>query len=133
MDRWPPRDPVLESELRLELELEVRLTQEELGTVSSAMPTAFADPLIRTWTAFGIRQAIATNVSPQVTGEYLAGQALGRLRPNPKSAHQALSATPPSSSVSSSVMMLGEAPRATGPPVRLVAGWADRPVQRARS
>lgn len=45
-------------------ELEERLTQEELRATSSAMPTAYADPLIRTWTAVGSRLAIATNNSP---------------------------------------------------------------------
>lgn len=46
-------------------ELEERLTQEELRATSSAMPTAYADPLIRTWTAVGSRLAITTNNSPE--------------------------------------------------------------------
>lgn len=45
-------------------ELEERLTQEELRATASAMPTAYADPLIRTWTALGVRLAVATNNSP---------------------------------------------------------------------
>lgn len=45
-------------------ELEKRLTMEELKAASSAMPTAYADPLIRTWKAVGSRLAITTNNSP---------------------------------------------------------------------
>lgn len=45
-------------------ELEELLTQHELKAVPSAWPTPFADPLIRTWTAVGVRLAVATNNSP---------------------------------------------------------------------
>jgi HAD superfamily hydrolase (TIGR01509 family) len=57
-------------------ELEERLTQEELRATSSAMPTAYADPLIRTWTAIGSRLAIATNNSPRVVRTYLSSRGL---------------------------------------------------------
>ncbi|MEU6808956.1 HAD-IA family hydrolase [Streptomyces sp. NPDC046831] len=57
-------------------ELEERLTQEELRAASSAMPTAWADPLIRTWTAVGARLAITTNNSPRVVRAYLDGRGL---------------------------------------------------------
>jgi HAD superfamily hydrolase (TIGR01509 family) len=60
----------------LVLELEERLTNEELRAVPSALPTAFADPLIRTWKAVGARLAIATNNSPEVVRTYLAGRDL---------------------------------------------------------
>jgi len=106
----------------LVLELEERLTQEELRAVASAMPTAYADPLIRTWAALGAQQAIATNNSSQVAYRYLEGrdlaacfashiygrtQHLGLLKPNPYSVHRALNATaiPPSSA-----LMIGDTP-----------------------
>ncbi|WP_318213409.1 HAD family hydrolase [Streptomyces sp. SCL15-6] len=57
-------------------ELEERLTQEELRATASAMPTAYADPLIRTWTAVGVRLAVATNNAPRVVRTYLTGRSL---------------------------------------------------------
>ncbi|MFE0255504.1 HAD family hydrolase [Streptomyces sp. NPDC059010] len=57
-------------------ELEERLTQEELRAVPSSLPTPYADPLIRTWTAVGARPAIVTNNSPQVVRAYLADRGL---------------------------------------------------------
>ncbi|MDX2594234.1 MULTISPECIES: HAD family hydrolase [Streptomyces] len=57
-------------------ELEERLTQEELRAAISALPTAYADPLIRTWTAVGSRLAITTNNSPRVVRSYLDGRGL---------------------------------------------------------
>ncbi|HZF90476.1 HAD family hydrolase [Streptomyces sp.] len=57
-------------------ELEERLTQEELRATATAMPTAWADPLIRTWTAVGARLAVASGNSPRVIGAYLAGRGL---------------------------------------------------------
>lgn len=46
-------------------ELEERLTQEELKATATAMPTAWADPLIRTLVALKLRLAITTNNSPR--------------------------------------------------------------------
>jgi len=57
-------------------ELEERLTQEELRAVPSAMPTPYADPLIRTWTAVGARLAITTNNSPLTVLAYLNSRSL---------------------------------------------------------
>ncbi|MEW2134763.1 HAD family hydrolase [Streptomyces sp. NPDC005435] len=57
-------------------ELEELLTEEELRATASAMPTAYADPLIRTWTAVGARLAVTTNNSPLVVHAYLAGRGL---------------------------------------------------------
>ncbi|MBZ3907868.1 HAD family hydrolase [Streptomyces griseiscabiei] len=57
-------------------ELEERLTKEELRATSSAMPTAYADPLIRTWSAMGVRLAVATNNAPVVVRQYLTGRGL---------------------------------------------------------
>ncbi|MFI6462906.1 HAD family hydrolase [Streptomyces sp. NPDC050528] len=88
-------------------ELEERLTQEEMRATASAMPTAYADPLIRTWKAAGSRLAIATNNSPRVARAYLASrglvtcfaphiygrtQDLHRLKPDPHCLNRALSA-----------------------------------------
>ncbi|EGX59434.1 hydrolase [Streptomyces zinciresistens K42] len=88
-------------------ELEERLTQEELRAAGSAMPTMYADPLIRTWNAVGARLAVATNNSPQVVRAYLGGRGLlecflphiyGRtqelqyLKPHPHYLNRALSA-----------------------------------------
>ncbi|MEU9960174.1 HAD hydrolase-like protein [Streptomyces sp. NPDC050982] len=57
-------------------ELEDRLTQEELRAVPGALPTAYADPLIKTWSAVGARLAIATNNSAQTAVSYLGGRDL---------------------------------------------------------
>ncbi|MEV0226755.1 HAD family hydrolase [Streptomyces sp. NPDC050704] len=60
----------------LHSDLEKRLTQEELKAVSSAMPTPYADPLIRTWTAVGSRLAITTDVSARTARHYLDGRGM---------------------------------------------------------
>ncbi|WP_435847658.1 HAD family hydrolase [Streptomyces fumanus] len=88
-------------------ELEERLTQQELRAARSAMPTAYADPLIRTWSAVGARLAVATNNSPRVVTAYLGGRGLlgcfaphvygrtrelSRLKPDPHTLHRALGA-----------------------------------------
>ncbi|MFJ4711621.1 HAD family hydrolase [Streptomyces sp. NPDC088785] len=57
-------------------EMEKRLTEEELRAVATAWPTPFADPLIRTWSAMGVRLAIATNNSPEVARLYLEGRGI---------------------------------------------------------
>lgn len=57
-------------------ELEERLTQEELKATASAMPTAWADPLIRTLAAVDRRLAITTNNSPRVVTTYLKSRGL---------------------------------------------------------
>ncbi|MFD1661377.1 HAD family hydrolase [Streptomyces caeni] len=57
-------------------ELEELLTQQELRAVPSARPTAYADPLIRTWTALGARLAVTTNNSARTVAEYLGGRGL---------------------------------------------------------
>ncbi|MGZ3099944.1 HAD family hydrolase [Streptomyces sp. H62] len=100
VDRRHPRSDLVE-------ELEERLTHEELRATASAMPTAYADPLIRTWTAVGVRLAVATNNSPRVVRTYLTGRGLlpcftphiygrtrelGLLKPDPHTVVRALSA-----------------------------------------
>ncbi|MEV0483974.1 HAD family hydrolase [Streptomyces sp. NPDC050508] len=103
-------------------ELEERLTQEELRATSSAMPTAYADPLIHTWSAVGVRLAVATNNSPRVVRKYLAGrsliscfaphiygrtQDLRRLKPDPHTLNHALRAM---GAAPESALMIGDAP-----------------------
>lgn len=103
-------------------ELEERLTKEELRATSSAMPTAYADPLIRTWTAVGSRLAITTNNSPRVVRTYLDRRDLlscfsphiyGRtrdlhhLKPDPHCLTQALNAM---GAAPSSALMIGDTP-----------------------
>ena len=103
-------------------ELEERLTQEELRATSSAMPTAYADPLVRTWSAVGSRLAIATNNSPRVVRTYLAGRGLlscfaphiyGRtqdlqlLKPDPHCLNRALNGL---GAAPSATLMIGDTP-----------------------
>jgi HAD superfamily hydrolase (TIGR01509 family) len=103
-------------------ELEERLTKEELKATVSAMPTPYADPLIRTWTALGSRMAITTNNSPLVVQEYLAGRGLlscfaphlyGRtsdlhiLKPDPSCLNRALSAM---GAAPEHALMIGDTP-----------------------
>ncbi|MCF1511239.1 HAD family hydrolase [Streptomyces glomeratus] len=103
-------------------ELEERLTRQELKAVVSAWPTAYADPLIRTWTARGARLAIATNNSARTAVSYLddrdltgcfARNVYGRtrdlhhLKPDPHCLNRALSAmgaSPPTA------LMIGDTP-----------------------
>ncbi|MFF3205158.1 MULTISPECIES: HAD family hydrolase [unclassified Streptomyces] len=88
-------------------ELEQRLTQEELKATATAMPTAWADPLIRTLVARELRLAITTNNSPRVATTYLASrgltscfaphiygrtQELSHLKPHPHCLNRALRA-----------------------------------------
>ncbi|MFJ6555870.1 HAD family hydrolase [Streptomyces luteogriseus] len=103
-------------------ELEERLTQEELRAASSAMPTPYADPLIRTWTAVGSRLAITTNNAPRVVRTYLAGrgladcfaphiygrtQELHHLKPDPHCLNRALRAM---GTAPGEALMIGDAP-----------------------
>ncbi|MEU5123715.1 HAD family hydrolase [Streptomyces asoensis] len=103
-------------------ELEERLTQEELKATATAMPTAWADPLIRTLVALGLRLAITTNNSPQVATAYLAGrgltscfaphvygrtQELSHLKPDPHCLNRALRAM---GSAPGTALMIGDTP-----------------------
>ena len=88
-------------------ELEEILTQHELRAVTRALPTPYADPLIRTWTAVGARLAVTTNNSARVPALYLERrgltecfaphiygrtQDLHRMKPDPYCLNQALTA-----------------------------------------
>ncbi|MEU3333435.1 HAD family hydrolase [Streptomyces sp. NPDC002144] len=103
-------------------ELEERLTQQELKAVASAMPTAWADPLIRTWSAVGTRLAVTTNNSPRTVSDYLTSRGLvecfaphlyGRtsdlelLKPHPHCLNRALNAM---GAAPSAALMIGDAP-----------------------
>ncbi|MEV0693235.1 HAD family hydrolase [Streptomyces sp. NPDC050388] len=103
-------------------ELEARLTEEELRATSSALPTPYADPLIRTWTAAGSRLAVTTNNSPRVVRRYLADRDLlgcfaphvyGRtrqlslLKPDPHCVNRALNAM---DAAPDSALMIGDTP-----------------------
>ncbi len=108
-------------------ELEERLTQQELKAVPSAWPTAYADPLIRTWSAVGARLAIATNNSARTATGYLAsrdltncfapniygrGQDLHHLKPDPHCLNRALNAL----GAAPAAALMIDAPRTTRPP-----------------
>ncbi|MFE1438323.1 HAD family hydrolase [Streptomyces sp. NPDC058739] len=114
VDRRHPRSDLV-------TELEERLTRHEGRAAPSAMPTAYADPLIRTWTAVGVRLAVATNNSPRVVRDYLAGRGLsacfaphiyGRtqdlhlLKPDPHCLNRALNAT---GAAPADALMIGDA------------------------
>ncbi|MDT9698760.1 HAD family hydrolase [Streptomyces sp. P17] len=106
----------------LAAELEERLTKEELKATSSALPTPYADPLIRTWTAVGVRLAVTTNNSPLVVHTYLAirsltacfsphiygrTQQLNHLKPDPHCLNRALNAV---GAAPKDALMIGDAP-----------------------
>ncbi|WP_405480164.1 HAD family hydrolase [Streptomyces sp. NBC_00009] len=115
VDRRHPQSDLVE-------ELEERLTKEELRAASSAWPTEYADPLIRTWKAVGAHLAIATNNSPRAAKRYLTTrgltecfsphiygrtQDLHRLKPDPHClvrAMNALGADP------TATLMIGDTP-----------------------
>ncbi|MGW0535891.1 HAD family hydrolase [Streptomyces sp. NPDC003032] len=115
VDRRRPRSDLVE-------ELEERLTQQELNAVASAWPTAYVDPLIRTWSAVGARLAVTTNNSPRAVSSYLASRGLlecfaphiyGRtqdlrlLKPDPHCVLRALSVMGADPKIT---LMIGDAP-----------------------
>ncbi|MEU6370501.1 HAD family hydrolase [Streptomyces sp. NPDC046931] len=106
----------------LAAELEELLTQQELGAVPSAMPTPYADPVVRTWTALGARLAIITNNSARTAFAYLAGRGLvdcftphiygrtpdlHRLKPDPYHLNRALRAM---GAAAEHALMIGDTP-----------------------
>jgi phosphoglycolate phosphatase len=103
-------------------ELEERLTRQELNAVASAWPTPYVDPVIRTWSAVGVRLAITTNNSPQTVARYLDNRGLtdcfaphiyGRtrhlnlLKPDPDCVYRALSAL---GAAPAETVMVGDTP-----------------------
>ncbi|MEU0947749.1 HAD family hydrolase [Streptomyces canus] len=105
----------------LVLELEEWLTRRELQAVPKAMPTAHADPLIRTWSSIGARAAITTNNAAVAAEVYVESRGLsdciphiyGRtpnldlMKPNPHCLEQAIKAM---GAVPSATLMLGDTP-----------------------
>ncbi|WP_369214645.1 HAD family hydrolase [Streptomyces flavofungini] len=115
VDRRHPRSELVD-------ELERWLTQQELHAVRTAWPTMYADPLIRTWSAVGVRLAVTTNNSPAPVSSYLATRGLldcfgphvyGRtgdlslLKPDPYCVHRALNAL---GAEPRDALMIGDAP-----------------------
>ncbi|MET9785967.1 HAD family hydrolase [Streptomyces canus] len=105
----------------LVLELEEWLTRRELKAVGTAMPTPYADPLIRTWSSYGVRFAITTNNAAVAAAAYVESRQLtdcfpyvyGRtanldlMKPNPYCLDQALKAM---GAVPSATLMIGDTP-----------------------
>ncbi|WP_432119655.1 HAD family hydrolase [Streptomyces sp. bgisy032] len=101
-------------------QLEEWLTQQELTAVPSALPTPYADPLIRTWSALGARFAITTNNSARAATAYMETRHLegcfpfvygrtkdlDRMKPHPHCLAQALKAL---GADPSRALMLGDA------------------------
>ncbi|WP_306979484.1 HAD family hydrolase [Streptomyces canus] len=104
----------------LVLALEEWLTRRELEAVSKAMPTPHADPLIRTWSARGVRFAITTNNAGLAAAAYVESRGLvgcfpyvyGRtanldlMKPNPHCLEEAIKAM---GAVPSATLMIGDA------------------------
>lgn len=103
-------------------EVEERLTKEELRATATAMPTAYADILIQTWRARGVRMAVTTNNSPRVVRAYLDDRGLTacfaphiygrtkdlhRLKPDPHCLNRALSAM---GAAPAAALMIGDSP-----------------------
>ncbi|MFG2941577.1 HAD family hydrolase [Streptomyces sp. NPDC048282] len=103
-------------------ELEERLTKEELRATSTAMPTAYADIVIQTWRARGVRMAVTTNNSPRVARAYLDDrdltpcfalhiygrtQDLHHLKPDPHCLDRALRAM---GAAPDAALMIGDSP-----------------------
>ncbi|MGX1475672.1 UNVERIFIED_CONTAM: HAD superfamily hydrolase (TIGR01509 family) [Streptomyces canus] len=105
----------------LGLALEEWLTRRELDAVAKAMPTPHADPLIRTWSARGVRFAITTNNAAVAAAAYIESRGLtdcfpyvyGRtpnldlMKPNPHCLEQAIKAM---GAVPSATLMIGDTP-----------------------
>ncbi|MET7691034.1 HAD family hydrolase [Streptomyces sp. NPDC005483] len=105
----------------LVLELEEWLTRRELTAVATAMPTPYADPLIRTWWSYGVRFAITTNNAAVAASSYVESRQLtdcfpyvyGRtpnldlMKPNPYCLEQAIKAM---GAVPSTTLMIGDTP-----------------------
>ncbi|WP_308408616.1 HAD family hydrolase [Streptomyces sp. AC627_RSS907] len=103
-------------------ELEERYTAEELRAVTTATPTAYTEPLIRAWSAAGVRPAVVTNNSPRAASAYLSRRDLlpcfgphvyGRddrphhLKPSPHLLHRAMDGT---GTAASAALMIGDSP-----------------------
>lgn len=103
-------------------ELEEMITGEELRAAASSMPTAHADPLIRTFRELGFQLAVTTNNAPAAVLRYLDSRGLAecfgshiygrtpdvaRLKPDPDCVLRALEGTGVNAS---EVVLLGDSP-----------------------
>ncbi|MFG3254351.1 HAD family hydrolase [Streptomyces sp. NPDC048172] len=124
--------------------LEAALTREELATAPSALPTAYADRLIRTLHATGRTLAVATNNSQAAVECYLGTRGLRelfdghihgrtpegvlRVKPDPWCLERALESTGASAG---DAVMIGDAPRdleaARAAGVRFIGYAPERP------
>ncbi|MFG2732485.1 HAD family hydrolase [Streptomyces canus] len=91
-----------------------------MDAVPKAMPTPYADPLIRTWASFGVEFAITTNNAAVTAAAYFEGRGLadcfpyvyGRtpnldlMKPNPYCLEEAIKAM---GAVPSATLMIGNA------------------------
>ncbi|MFF4901129.1 HAD family hydrolase [Streptomyces sp. NPDC001068] len=129
----------------LVVELEERLTQEELLAACSAEPTPYADGVVRAWAAKGVGLAVTTNNSPAATRKYLGLRGLetcfgihvhgrtsdlSRLKPHPDCLERALAGL---DADPSEALMIGDAPSdleaASSSGVRFV-GYVRNPRKR---
>ncbi|MEU0412288.1 HAD family hydrolase [Streptomyces griseorubiginosus] len=104
----------------LVLALEEWLTRREVEAVSKARPTPYADPLIRTWWALGVKFAITTNNAAVAAAAYVESRRLtdcfpivyGRtpnldlMKPNPYCLEEAIKAM---GAVPAATLMIGDA------------------------
>ncbi|GAA1534311.1 HAD family hydrolase [Streptomyces albidochromogenes] len=102
--------------------LERDLAREELDAAATAWPTPYADPLIRTSVAVGLRLALTTDTSPPAVERYLTGRGLAgcftphvyarttdlsRLKPDPHCVDRALAAL---GAAPGTAVLIGESP-----------------------
>jgi phosphoglycolate phosphatase-like HAD superfamily hydrolase len=126
--------------------LERALTEEEVTASATAMPTPFADPLVRTLLGTGRRVAVTTNNSREAVERYLASRGLDRplaghvhgrpadlrlLKPDPHCLRRALESTGTDAAralmIGDTVVDLKAAAAARVP----FLGYAPRPARRA--
>ncbi|GAB2869886.1 HAD family hydrolase [Streptomyces deserti] len=105
----------------LMIALEEWLTRHELEAVPKALPTPYADPLIRTWWSRGVRYAITTNNSAVAAEAYIRSrgltgcfphiygrtQDLDKMKPDPHCLLKGLRAL---GADTSATLMIGDAP-----------------------
>ncbi|WP_151774276.1 HAD family hydrolase [Streptomyces abyssomicinicus] len=58
-----------------------RVTAAELQAVPRAVPTPWADPLVRTWASLGVRTAVVTRHAAEAASRYVAGRGLTEALP----------------------------------------------------
>ncbi|MDG4858890.1 HAD-IA family hydrolase [Streptomyces sp. T-3] len=101
---------------------EAELAAEELRATDTAYPTPYVDVLIQTWSALGVRLAIASNNSEAAVRRYLESRSLSRcfddrihgrshelhrLKPHPDCVYRALDSL---GAEASTALMIGDTP-----------------------